>query len=283
MKTILVPTDFSTNASYAATTALILSEKLHANLLLYNTYIDYPNIDSYAGGSWIVEEFVKKQNHSKDNLALLVENLEALSENLDPEDKKPTINWQSGDNDLWLGIAEITHQKSIEMIVMGSRSNKPDDFLLGHDTNSVIEHATCPVLIVPSKTNPKEIDKVTFATDFNDVDIKAMDYLVKLAKLFNYKIEIAHVVEPGIKDAEETEKQMHFVQHVARSRYTAISYIEVRGKDVASRLNHLCKQNQTGLLAMVHNKRSFFGRLFTHSETRKELADQKIPLLVFPA
>lgn len=283
MKTIIVPTDFSENADNAANTALILSEKLHTNVLLYNSYISYPTVASYAGGPWLVDEFITRKNASMEKITWVAEKLDILSEQLDPGDEKPAIDWESSDNDLWLGIEDIARRKKIEMIVMGARSGNETSTLFGHDISSVIEHAACPVLIVPAKTSPKQLHKIIFATDFEEADIHAIDYLVKLAKLFNYEIEIVHIVNPGQKDGEKSDKQMKFIQHVSHLKFPCIIYKEVGGKDVARRLSQLARQDGTSLLAMAHHQHSFWARLFVHSETRAELSNQKVPLLIFPA
>jgi hypothetical protein len=55
VKKILVLTDFSANATCAAEAGLILSGKLHTDLLLFNTYIDYATMPSYGGGGCIVD------------------------------------------------------------------------------------------------------------------------------------------------------------------------------------------------------------------------------------
>jgi hypothetical protein len=65
MKTILVLTDFSKNATLAAAEALTLGGKLHADLLLFNTYITYPTAASYAGADWLAEEFAERQTQMK--------------------------------------------------------------------------------------------------------------------------------------------------------------------------------------------------------------------------
>jgi len=57
----------------------------------------------------------------------------------------------------------------------------------------------------------------------------------------------------------------------------------VTGKDVAKTLGHLINESGAGILAMLHRQHSFFVRLFEHSETKKALSKQNIPLLVFPS
>ncbi|MCQ6961513.1 universal stress protein, partial [Mucilaginibacter aquariorum] len=53
-------------------------------------------------------------------------------------------------------------------------------------------------------------------------------------------------------------------------------------EDVHQGLQHYCKQNGVDMLAMTHGEHSFIARLFGHSETRAMLADQSLPVMVFP-
>jgi nucleotide-binding universal stress UspA family protein len=262
MKKILVLTDFSANATSAAEAALILSGKLHTDLLLFNSYIDYATKSSYGGAGWIVDEFTERKKKSKQSLELLMDGLESLSNELEPENRKPAIDYDFNDCNLEMDVA---------------------DALYGDDTNSIVDHATRPVLIVPAKTDLKQIRKVLFATDFDEGDFKAIHYLMKLGKLFHYLLEIIHVIKPDEEEAGQSSRALAFKEQLAQLKYQGLSYHEVNGKDVVSRLNYLSTETGAGMLALVHHQRSFFARVFAHSETKKALAKQKLPLLVFPS
>jgi nucleotide-binding universal stress UspA family protein len=283
VKKILVLTDFSANATCAAEAGLILSGKLHTDLLLFNTYIDYATMPSYGGGGWIVDEFTKRKKSSQLGLGSLMEGLESLSSQLEPDDHKPVISVEFNDCDLGMDVDELLVQNKVELIVMGARSHDRDDALYGHDTNAVVSHATRPVLIVPAKTNLKQIRKVIFATDFDEADFKAIHYLIKLGNLFHYQLEIIHVIKPDQKEAEQSPQALAFEAKVAQLKYQGLSYHKIGGNDVINRLNHLGTETGPVLLALLHHQRSFFVRLFAHSETKKALAKQKTPLLVFPS
>lgn len=283
MKNVLALTDFSENAVNAAKAALVLSGKLKANLILFNTYLAFPAIDAYAGGPWILDEYANRRESSKETLDLLTEGLESLALQLEPDDRKPAIKGISGDADLGLSIEEIATHKDVEMIVMGARSAKESGKpFFGHDTNAVIEHAACPVLVVPAGSDFSHIFKVIFATDFGPNDMEAIRYLVKLAKLFSYRIEVVHVAEPGeakFKSAEQTA----FEKQLARLRYPQLSYHVVNGKDLVNRLKREAGKEKAGMIAMLHHQHSFFVRLLEHSETKEALSKQDIPLLIFPS
>ena len=283
MKKILVLTDFSANATCAAEAALVLSGKLHTDLLLFNTYVDYATMPSYGGGAWKVNEITDRQKKSVQGLKLLMEGLESLSNELEPDDLKPVVDFDLSDCNLEIDVADILNNNEVELIVMGARSHEPREALYGEDTNSIINHAIRPVLIVPAKTDLKQIRKIIFATAFEEADFKAIHYLVKLGKLFHYQLEIIHVVKPDQKSLEESPEALVFKLQLAQLNYQGLSYHEVEGKNVIERLNYLSTETGPAILALLHHQRSFFGRLFAHSETKRALATQKVPLLVFPS
>jgi hypothetical protein len=87
MKNVLVLTDFSQNSYAAAEAGLLLAGKLHADLLLFHTYINYQTITSYGGGGWIVDEFTERKHQDRIGLQTMTEGLESISDQLDPEDR----------------------------------------------------------------------------------------------------------------------------------------------------------------------------------------------------
>lgn len=283
MKTILVLTDFSKNAACAAEAGLMLSAKLHTDILLFNTYIDYATMPSYAGGVWIVDEFSDRKKHSKLGLGMLMEGMELLSDKLGPDDRRPAIHCQADDCDLGLDVADIIQQNDIELVVMGASScAAPDDFAAGADTDAVINNVTRPVLIIPAPTNLNQVRKVMFATDYSKIDIKAIHYLAKLGKLFSYQLEIIHITGPG-KGTSKSANELAFHEQIAKLDYQGLTYREAGGKDIINSLNSLITETGAHLLAMSHRQYPFFIRIFKHSIAKKALSRLKVPLLIFPS
>lgn len=281
MKTVLILTDFSDNAAHAAISGVLLSGQLHANVLLFNTYVKVPMVPYFPGGPWVAEDYSEWDDQSKDNLNKLAASLQTVIDQFDSEKRKPTIYTKCGEGDLGRNVTEISHKKDIELIVMGSSSESTlNHILFGSDASAVIQHASCPVLVIPPKSDLNKINKVVFATDFKDADLKALHYLIKLGKLFNFKLEIFHVSLLGEDEKIKNEREMAFVEHVGRLKYPGITYKEIKGKDVVHRLNNLCKETAADLLAIVYDQHSFFMRILQESTTKKALTNQKMPLMI---
>lgn len=281
MKNVLVLTDFSQNSYAAAEAGLLLAGKLHTDLLLFHTYINYQTMASYGGGGWIVDEFTERKRQDRIGLQAMTEGLESISSQLDPGDRKPDINGESNDSDLGLDVADLIHRKKVEMVVMGSRSNPPEDIGFGADTNAVMEYATRPVLITPGGTDLRKIHKILFATDFEEGDVEAVHYMARLTKLFHWKLEIVHICD--IRDNYCNSKEADFKNQLEKLDITGLSYRDVNGKDVIKRIHRFLSGEPGTILAMVHVHNSFLVRLFQHSLVRKALINQETPLLIFPS
>lgn len=281
MKTILILTDFSENALCAAETGLALSGKLHTDLLLFNTYIDYAALPYEAGGGWDIHGYSRREHRSLQQLDAQLEGLESLAAEIGAADRKPSIYVRSANSDLGTQVAEILGENDIELVVMGARAHLPDDPLPGYDTGAVIKNADCPILVVPAKTDPANIRKILFATDFDEAGFNAIRYLMKLGRLFNYQIEVVHVNKPG--ERRVNPKATSFKQRISSLEYQGLSYQEVKGKDLITRINRELNENGPAILAMLHHQLPFFSRLFTRSKTKAALARLRAPLLIFPA
>jgi nucleotide-binding universal stress UspA family protein len=282
MKQILIPTDFSDNAVHAAKAAVMLSAKLNANILLFNNYVDIPVIPHYAGGPWVADDLIQLKNESNAELQNLAQELDPLIAQSDHEQRKLSIHTQCGEGNLGDNIAAIIHEQDIELVVIGARSDSTiDHFLYGSETSLIIDKSTRPVFIIPPKAGFQKLQKVLFATNFDEADIKAIDYLAKLSKLFDFQLEIVHVNLMGKAENSKNEQKLDFIKQLLNLKYQNTTYKEILGKDVINRLNSHCDETEVDVLAMMHHHYTPFMRMLKQSTSKKALSQQKIPLLIF--
>lgn len=274
-------TDFSENATQAAKSATLLIEKLHTDILLFNSYYDHPIMPFYSGGPWVVEEFVLRKDESTAQLSKLAIQLRHIIADISKNGFKPKTDYQSGEGPLGLNVSTILKEKKIEFIIMGGSSHSNLEHLFfGNDTMDVIRHSSCPVIIIPPKAGLKKLKKVTLATAFELADINAINYLVELGKKFDFQLEIAHVLPIEGNEDPVKEKAMH--SHINLLKQPNISYHQIRGKDLVNRLNRLCKENGSDMLALVHYQHGFFSNIFKKCTTEEALLSHHIPLIVIP-
>jgi nucleotide-binding universal stress UspA family protein len=223
-------------------------------------------------------------DESKDLLKKLAEDLETNCDHCSDGQFKPKITCANGEGNLGKDVVDIIKHKDIELVVMGARSGGTiEHILIGSDTNSVINHTTRPVLVIPPQSDFKGIKKIVFATDFNDVDIKALNYLKGLQKIFHCEMEVVHVSLNNEDDKKNFGQEVVFASMVNSLNDADLSYKTIRGKDVVNRLNRLCHETKADVLALVHYKDSFLSRILEPSKTKDALSHQKVPLLIIPS
>lgn len=282
MKTILMLTDFSENANHAAKTAAKLTKSLRSDILLYNTYYDHPILPTYAGGPWVVEEFVFRKEESITQLSRLAIQLRHVIAEVPPIMPEPKIDYECGEGTLGKNAAAMIQKNDVGLVVIGSRSGSAIDHLIfGSDTMDVIDHASCPVLIIPPKAEMDELKKVTLAIAFELTDINAINYMIGLGKQLGFQLEIIHV--SLLKGNDDDVKQNAIVGHIRAIKQDNITYRTISGKDVIKRLNRLYKANGSDLLALVHHPDGIFSGLFDRSITAAALDSQITSLLTIPA
>ncbi|MGZ3756971.1 MAG: universal stress protein [Mucilaginibacter sp.] len=284
MKTILALTNFSENANHAAEFSLMPAALLHTNILLFNCYYNHSTMPAYATGLLAFEEFGLLKHESENKLE---KQAWSLKQKLNGYDIGITHQCNEGPIDT--NVAQLLEQNKVEFIVIGSSAGGVVNHLFfGCDSMSVIDSANRPVLIVPPATKiGKPIEKVTLATAFGLRDIYAIEYLLQLSKVLGFKLEVVHVSLFGEGDEKQDEEDelkekvtRSYINKIATHR---ITYKAIKGGNVIKRLNRLCEENGSDMLALVHHEHDFFTKIFKKCTTEEALANQPIPLMIFPA
>jgi nucleotide-binding universal stress UspA family protein len=97
MKNILILTDFSENATHAAECGVIPSSKLHAEILLLNTFVHAIGIPNYSGVAVTTGGIIEMEDESKENLKILAERLDHQIAQLPVGEYRPSIKYQLGE------------------------------------------------------------------------------------------------------------------------------------------------------------------------------------------
>lgn len=281
MKTILVLTDFSENALRAAETAAMLTGKLNANLLLFNANYTVPAVPYYPGVV-LVNENISWETECEIKLNQLAAHLKQIVSKVNVGQRKPDIRTLLLEGDLWGNVRHIMDKENVEMIIMGGRSGSTlDHIVYGSDISAIIDHATCPVLIISSNMHLTKLNRVVFATNFNEGDRYALTYLMELGKLFEYQLEIIHVSLYEERHVPQDPLVFEFIKMLEETKFPKVTYTDIRGKDLVQRLGHLCEERGADLLALTHQQHSYLARVFKESAVKKSITKHKLPLLIF--
>lgn len=281
MKTILVLTDFSKGAQQAAEFALEIAAKAGAEILLYHAFYA-PHVVSLESGIYPYNE--DYSDIEQEGIA----EMEKLTQNLDQEFIKthtappPAIRLMNEPGDLAENIKKITRENNIWMIVMGDKKKEGavSRFVFGSHGNAVIDHAACPVLIVPVKAKLREMEKIIFASELDHSEHAAVLFLEKLAEMWHSQVTVLHVCEKSLSVEEKVSHYADYKKILSGIKYPDIRYVDVRGDDITNTISTYAGREKIDLIAIAHKKRSFIGALLHSSISKKMMNYHSVPLLV---
>ena len=189
IRKILVPTDFSPNSYMAVEVANELACRYRADVTLL--YVDatheYLVLDLASSGEAEEREF--EMHHFEEAKGLMDA---AIDVELAVE--RGTAHTK---------IVEFARDHEFDVIAMAThgRSGIPR-MLLGSTTEKVVRSSECPVLLIHPEDERKtshvleDLDRVILPTDLSEVSNRALDSAVALARKFEAKLVLTHVVEP---------------------------------------------------------------------------------------
>jgi nucleotide-binding universal stress UspA family protein len=267
MKTILVPVDFSEEASNAAHYAAHLAKVLDAELtLLYVFHIPIPITEAPYPVDF---SYLEKENNGM--LRELAAELQSAYQ------IKPKLKLVPG-----FAVEEILDEikeERADLVVMGT--NSADDkfrFLFGSTSASVMRISPVPILVIPSGVSFKAPQRILLA--FDSSDVKNPDIfkpLIQLCFRFNSTLALLNIVSPGqfseVKMANARDQFTAYLPGIEQEIYFE------ENEDVESGLNKFLKENPSDMLVVLPHEHGFLERLFTKTYSKNLSLHSGIPVL----
>jgi len=274
MKNILVPTDFSKNASNAYKYAIKLAEFFKSRITLLHVYetpvlytsmpmatqLDYGVIVQAANDR--MKKFFAK--HAKESSKVGVELM--LQQGL------PSAR-----------ITETALEKKSDLIVVGrTGTSAVERFFIGSNTSRVINNAPCPVLAIPPNFKYNGMKKIVFATDLTADNLSYAKQIVTFASLFKSDLIFLYV------DSKMKVMDDGFLEGMTRKIRQHVKYSKISGYvstdvNVSKGINFFLKKYKADCLVMLTHHRKFYQVLWNRSITSAEAFHTSIPLLALPA
>ncbi|MGB1308436.1 MAG: universal stress protein [Oceanihabitans sp.] len=221
MKKILVPTDFSQQATYALEVAAQLAKKHKAEIYLLHM-LELPinqiqEIGGGAGGGELPEAmFFMKLAHNKFEEVLALDFLKDVTVH-------ETVNFHQ----TFEGIKETCKDQDIDMVIMGSHGASGfKEMFIGSNTEKVVRTSETPVLVIKNEHKDFAVNDFVFASDFKNDNRETYKQAVDLANAFNAKMHLLFVntANKFTTTAAANERINSFVKNYDFSNYTINIY-----------------------------------------------------------
>lgn len=186
MKNILVPTDFSAFASFATNAAFEFAADNGSTIHLFS------KIDIHKNWFDLTDEEKKQYPESRQR----IHNTEVLfkewKEKAEAKKIPIKVYWSGGK--LIESINKYVKANGIDFIIMGSHGTSgKNEYFIGSNTQKVVRTIHCPVLVIKEELSENKPKKVIFASDFNENDKAAFQYLLDFVRPFKPEIHLLEV------------------------------------------------------------------------------------------
>ncbi len=257
MKRILVPTDFSSFAYYAAEVAASIARKTGARIYLLHA-IEMPkySVNDRFGEMTDTTEGLFVLKRAKQEFAKLIEQPFFKEVNV-----VEVIQWEG----VFETISDKAKEHEIDLIVMGSQgASGVKEFFIGSNTEKVIRTAPCPVLTVKERMpefNPK---KVVFASNFYGEAKREFEAILGIIELFDAEVHLLKVVTPANFEATDYSMRLmnDFAQEAGLKNYTANIYNDMI---VENGIHKFATKIEADVIAMETHGRTGLAHFFKQS------------------
>lgn len=279
MKKILVPTDFSEQATSALNLAVEIAYQADAELILLHV-VEIPGQQSFSTmgdsaasyGDGMEGVFVMKMlERGKKKLKELAES-ELLSS------VKVTIELKAGN--AYHNISSFVNELEPDLIVMGtSGSSGAEEILIGSNAEKVVRNASCPVLTLKNKLSIANIDNILFASSLKNDDKELVTKLKQIAKISHAKVHLLKVNTPNnFESTSQTKRKMN--EYMKNTGLEAEMHV-YNGINEEEGILEFAKENNVDLIAMGTHGRKGLMHLLSGSIAEDVVNHSKRPVLTF--
>ena len=263
MEKILCPIDFSDASLNALEFAVAIGEKNHSQIILVNifTEADFDLILEHQGVDQEYEELIKV---AEMKLQSISNEINKMSK---PKGLKECIYWLKSGKVIDV-LNECARDEKVDLIVIGATgASNFDKRYIGSKAVSIVENAKCNVLCVPENRNYEGIDRIVYATDYQEEDKIAIQLLVLLAQQMGASIDILH-----ISHHNDTIDKAIYEDYIREMKafvdYDKLSFNREVYHHISEGLENYMKKTGSDLLVLLYKRHDFFENLFRNSLTK---------------
>ena len=242
-----------------------------------------------------VKELRKKmREHARDNMD---GNLRASSESKKDVDIKMEEAWGISAAGL---ILEYAAEHDIDLIVMGTHGRRGLGYmLLGSIAEEVVHKSSCPVFTVRESEKPKlplNTNRILSPIDFSDHSIMTMLIAREVAKLYDAKLQVLHVIEETTHPAfygiskeivwglraeivNRSEKELSRIFHENKEPVVAWEFKVIAGH-ISNEILEYALRNSVDLIVLATHGLSGLKHFLLGSVAEKVIRRSPCPVLV---
>lgn len=274
-KTILVPTDFSSNAFVAAHYALRVAGDFDSNVHILHAH--FPLEIAFRTRPRDHKEEERAEAKAREELQRFIDTLGGIQQG--------QITYSLVTSSLKDAIREYIEDHPVSLVVMGTHGATGNRVnTLGSNTYDVAKAIAVPLLIVPENTIGVERHKVVFFTNYHKGDVNTLRSLTSLLHGDrNVRCTLVHILggyKPATEgDRKQLEEWKNWLEE--QTGYAGLGTELFPGKDNVEVVNQIIDKLDADLTVLTFvDRHGFFERLFHKSLAKAIVLNPKTPVLL---
>ncbi|TYP76040.1 universal stress protein [Aquimarina intermedia] len=274
IRSILVPTDFSTQAESALRVAAQIAKKTNAKIYLLHILelpLHLTDLMSTGNPAPAPEAvFFMKRAHQKFEEIMEQPYLEGL-------EVIETVSFEG----ILDGIIDASDKNEVDIIVMGSHGSSGfEELFIGSNAEKVVRTSKKPVLVIKEDCNIFEVNDFVYATNFDDEDKKNLVAASKFAKQIGAKLHYVWInTANGFKTTYEIEEKMNnLIKGLAIENYSLNIYND---DSVEKGILHFAASMKAGLIGISTHGRKGISHFINGSLSEDVVNHAKRPVLTY--
>ena len=195
MKTILVPTDFSSTSMAAMEVAFSIASTTGASITVLHV-VEEVTMDSYSVAGQGHPEPDEEGRFNSLMIRKAHDRLERLVK--DPRFAAVEVNGELKVGNPFYGIKTIITEHAPDLVVMGTRGHtKVEEMIIGSNAEKVVRLMHCPVLTVHKKPATTAFKKIVFATSMSEEETDFVRVVKRIQTRYNAHVHLVRINTPG--------------------------------------------------------------------------------------
>lgn len=278
MKNILLPTDFSHNASNAVKYIREMYQKEECMFTFLHAY----KVNDYEEGSLLTPvprpglmEAAQREKSAR---------LQKLIENIQLEEPNPnhTFEYEIANKPLVKAVEEQLNKKDIQLIAIGTQGHTgADQVVYGSNTVNLMEDIqNCPIIAIPANVVFKGLSEIVLANSYEmELNPKDLHFLTNVSKQFNAPLRVLHITEEGGLTEKQVQHKKILKERLEKEK-GEFSFHSLDFLSIPLGIYSFTESRGSDLVAFINKKHGFIENLLFDPLYKNLAHFSKIPVLV---
>ncbi|MFI5186144.1 MAG: universal stress protein [Chitinophagales bacterium] len=270
MKTIIVPTDFSTVSDNAMNYAVDLARETGSSILLFHAYQVPVSMTDVPIVLVSIEDLQKNAESKMGDVKKSLEQTTAGSIKIYAETRL---------GDTVDELEDLCNRINPFAVVMGTKGETGlERVFFGSTTLTTIKHLSWPVIVVPPGKKYSSIKKIGFACDFREVvNTTPTRFIKDFVKEFNAELHVLNVDYKNSKFKPGTPEESLLLHTMLEDLNPKYDFIE--DENIEAGIEKFAQMNHLDLVITIPKKHKLLEGLFKKSHTKDLVFHSHLPIM----